>query len=567
MRKLILSILLSFSLFAQESYYQYVLEQPLGQFFQQKLFDLLSRGKYLVYSETVVLDKQAKKENGKIHYPKGWLNVKFYKPKGVIVKIFIGCKPSTTLRVNLKFRGDENQIFDYVNPSQVVTNQFYLEEKDIYFSNQSKGIAVRIANAGRILLADPEKSGWIYIGIVEDSVSWYSEARDTKKSYIEFGYDLKIVDEKLFLEWLSTQDFNYKGLGNPVAETDKLIVIPDEGKEDIVSFIPQDPGKFSIKKSMDIQGYFIPVLDENGNVGSYDYFYLSAENKNLYKLKNIDYEKKEFQWIKKNIYDCFTTIELRDDKVYFGSLKDQCDAKDVNRSFLERAQNRSFNIQKFIYYGSKPDEWLLLTQKNVYKLNFELGNLWKNVTRCFSGFEVKDKKAEFEANITSLDQEECFALDSKIFTGIEVKPLATQQPSEEVVEQSVSSESVSSSVAAQEEWSFLEEIATEELSFNNIDGVVKETQNGLYEVDITNGRLYLFKEIATDTFKRYDITECFSSIKIGEQNVTIGEFDRDNCSIQSYSSSSYSQSSSGSVLPTPPESDAGVGGANSPHAF
>ena len=544
MKKIVVLGLLSLSLMAQSTYYNYVGDESLGVHFKKSLFSFLSK-RVTQFTKNHILNKHAIKKvsTNTVYYPDGWYNLKVYKPAGVRMVLRIYTQPNTLLRWSVKFRGDKNNAFNYVQPSKIFYNQYNVSEEDVYQTNETEGIAVKVDSIGSIVLEKADKSGWVYIGVVEDSASWYTSLGTPSRTYLTIDYRLYLEDKEKFLEWLDQQQFNYRGLGNPIPETDKLVVTSDVNKTEIVRFTTTNPDSFTLQKSLDVKGYF---FKPNG----FDKFLYYSVSGRIYEFNGVDNKKNIYKWQEYGDQKCFSKIEISDNNIIFGSYRDSCENPE-----LKKLQNGSFSIQRFINYGKDAEDWILVREdKTLYRPKIK-DKKWEDVTRCFksSKIEKKSEKEEVQliSNLTSLVQDECLVIESKIFENLDTQPL-TPQNSEEVVEQ-VSSSSASTPVAnssqtttsSQTRWTFLENIASQEFAFDNIDGVVKEDENGFFLIDITANRLYFFEESSANFFRRYDVTECFSAIEVKNSHVNVGNFVNDSCPLIN-SSSSASSSISGS---------------------
>jgi len=80
------------------------------------------------------------------------------------VHFVIGSKPNTTMRINAKFRGDNNNEFDFTNP--IKPSDFFDPTKDLIGEDQPTVIYSPI-NTFSMDFENLSKGGWVYLAIVE----------------------------------------------------------------------------------------------------------------------------------------------------------------------------------------------------------------------------------------------------------------------------------------------------------------------------------------------------------------------------------------------------------------
>jgi len=539
-------LLLVFGIGVIASDFVYLGNKTLGLYFKDSLFNFLQVKDFQFPEVKYYLSFHAR--NGVagntpvINYPDGWANFKFYKPAGVEAKLGIYTGPNATLRVNVKFRGDGNNIFDYINPSSVIYNQYKLKEEDIYQTNYNRGLAFKLANVGNIVLKDVDQTGWIYIGIVEDAVNWYSAAGSPEKTLLRLYYRLTLVDKEKFLSWLDLQQFNQKGLGNPIPSTSSLVVIPKidengEPIEEIVNFRIYEPERFRLSTELIPDGYFVQI-----GSGENDWVYYRPQSDSLYKMEGFLPNEKRIKW-SSNIRTCFDSIRVEDDKIVFGEYNSEdCPLNDY--SLLRDVANQQKTYSIFVRYGDSSDEWLLFSSStsHIYKISFEGSSPWQDVTNCFKDVKIESNRIEVNANLPSLSKEICFTLDGKIFGNLNPSTSLEEVVQEESISSSISS--VSSSMSSSERvptYSYqhldLSSLEDKEFSVASTQFIVIKLENGKFVwFDLEDKEVYLLIPINEIEYKRERITYCFDNIEFKEDKVKVGTVVE--CTSNSVSSSS-----------------------------
>jgi len=529
------------SMFGNSINYEFLGDVDLGNYFSSHLFEFLNDKELNVGVREVMLSSHA----GPDKDFSGWINYKFYKPAGVEASLDIDTAPNATLRINMKFRGDKNPIFDYVFPSKTVYNSYLLQQDDIYATNYNKGLAVKVDNVGNFVLFDPDKSGWIYMSIIEDSVNWSSTSERPYQVAVNLYYKFYLVDEVKFLEWLSTQQFQFNGKGNPIPETEYLRVIPKKSVEEKVILPTINPSFISYPlRSFIPNGYFVQI-----GTGANDWVYLQYGTNSLFKMEGVDFNKKVIKWLPIDLKDCFSFIKVENNKISFGEyLSESCP---VDLPTLKNVENKSKDFSIFVHYGEKADEWLLFSSPNsINKLSFERGSLWRNVTQCFKYSVVTPQK------IVVIGKEEvsdsiCYELSTELFDKSKIKMEENSGYNSSVQEiSSISSyNSEESSSISGNENEILERLGNKKFSREELDysGILLDGEN-LIIFDKTSNSIFLFKK-EQDGYKKVDITLCFTNVNINEEEIIIGEV-KEECkdyplisSMESFESSSDSEPS------------------------
>jgi len=554
MKKSLLILLLFIAkglVFGSTIKYEFLGDSNLGSYFYNNLFKFMEEKEIILGSKDVILTSHARADND---FSSGWINYKFYKPAGVEVSLDINTAPNSTLRLNMKFRGDKNNTFDYVFPSRTVFNSYFLKEEEVYNTNLNKGLALKIDNVGEIVLFDPRKSGWVYISIIEDSVNWTSTSEKAYQIRLKIYHKLYLVDEVLFLKWLSTHQFQFNGAGNPIPETEFLRVIPKVNKvkkNDTTIIVPLEervelpiiePSYLPVKRFLP-NGYFIKI-----GKGTTDWIYLSYDPtldtkiKALYKMKAVNYDEKVIEWITKggapiDLKNCFSEIRLEGDKIFFGKyIPQNCP---VDLFTLKNIENKNKSFSIFVQYKKDKEGWLLFSfGGSVFKIYFDDKNSnkgpWKEVTDCFKDILITPQKIvvigkkELPLSCDKNLYRDLFEKNEKLQEEISVvddisnfqSPFSSSSINSLESVTNTTSSVTSSSIDNEGLLNALEgrEISVEELDYvgKSING-----EDTIVIFDKNSHSIFLLKK-EKSTYKMIDISSCFSSIEIKDDKIILG---------------------------------------------
>jgi len=194
--------------------------------------DEFLNGSMITFQDSLILSQHAyvDENTSTTYYPQGWLRFKFYVPKGTKVHFVISTKPNTTIRINSKFRGDNNNEFDFINP--IEPSDFFDPTKDLISEDQPTVIYPAI-NTFSMDFENLSKGGWVYLAMVEDSKNFYSEHGFIEQAELAISYSIELLDKEAFISWLNNTTFLRDG-GDPSANTEKLIEIDRPALDKIV---------------------------------------------------------------------------------------------------------------------------------------------------------------------------------------------------------------------------------------------------------------------------------------------------------------------------------------------
>jgi len=193
-------------------------------------------------------------QTGELYYPQGWLRFKFYVPAGTFVKLVLSSFPNTSMRIDLKFKGDNNNILDHVSPQP---KSFVIKPSDdpLYFTDQPtiKNIAINTFNQIGYNL---DEGGWVYVSIVENSAEIRGDNGYIEQSRLVVNYRVEMIDGEKFKNWLFDTTFLEEG-GDPVDAVDELTERDKTLKEGkIVTVVKKlslkDVGEYQLDPGIDI---------------------------------------------------------------------------------------------------------------------------------------------------------------------------------------------------------------------------------------------------------------------------------------------------------------------------
>lgn len=173
-------------------------------------------------------------QSGNVYYPEGWHQYKFYAPAGTNVSFYMGSIPNCTYKIHTKFIPDTaDASLGTIDHKNVNTNKYITNTDYIDLSGQYT-VENRMVNTYKYQFDTSDKSGWIYLSMVLDEVTWGEHQSNTCSSAnISSSYTIFKKDEALFSEWLNNVKTVTK-LGDPKAALSSM-VIKDVAAPNVVS--------------------------------------------------------------------------------------------------------------------------------------------------------------------------------------------------------------------------------------------------------------------------------------------------------------------------------------------
>ena len=184
--------------------------------------DFLDGTNFVMFRKDYTLTQHNEKsKNGTYYRSNGWLRFKYYIPAGTSARLVLAAIPNISMRIDLKYKGDKNNILDHIHPQPYRYVPGGAKNDPIY-SDQEPTIKYTILNVFSKSAYDMDEGGWMYVCIVENDVERAGEHGRVKSAQIHADYSLKIIDKEKFNNWLFQTTFTHAG-GDPVDSVEKLI--------------------------------------------------------------------------------------------------------------------------------------------------------------------------------------------------------------------------------------------------------------------------------------------------------------------------------------------------------
>lgn len=168
-----------------------------------------------------LMQHNEKSKEGQYYRPNGWLRFKYYIPAGTSARLVLAAMPNISMRIDLKYKGDTNNILDHIHPQPYRYVPGGAKNDPIY-SDQEPTIKYIALNVFSKSAYNMDEGGWMYVCIVENDAEYAGEHGRIKSAQIHVDYSLKIIDRDKFNNWLFQTTFTHTG-GDPVDSVEKLI--------------------------------------------------------------------------------------------------------------------------------------------------------------------------------------------------------------------------------------------------------------------------------------------------------------------------------------------------------
>ncbi|BCD63192.1 hypothetical protein NitYY0826_P33 (plasmid) [Nitratiruptor sp. YY08-26] len=217
--------------------------------------DFLNNNNVLTISKDYILVQHANKtKDGEYYHPNGWLRLKYYIPAGTSVDFVIATLPNTSMRIDLKYRGDNNPTLDHINylPASVVLSA----KDDLLYSNEQPTIKHLAINTFSQAAYDMDEGGWVYVTIVENNAEAHGDHGYVETATVRVDCTMEIIDKDKFKKWLYGTTFLSPG-GDPVDAIEQLEeydhILENNNLKDIKRVIKLNPdGNYTLDKDTDV---------------------------------------------------------------------------------------------------------------------------------------------------------------------------------------------------------------------------------------------------------------------------------------------------------------------------
>ncbi len=184
--------------------------------------DFLDGNNSVVFrKDYTVIQHNEKNKDGKYYRPNGWLRFKYYIPAGTSAHLVLAAIPNISMRIDLKYKGDKNNILDHIHPQPYRYVPGGAKNDPIY-SDQEPTIKYTILNVFSQSAYDMDEGGWMYVCIVENDAEYAGEHGRVQSAHLRVDYSLKIIDKEKFNDWLYQTTFLHSG-GDPVDAIEELV--------------------------------------------------------------------------------------------------------------------------------------------------------------------------------------------------------------------------------------------------------------------------------------------------------------------------------------------------------
>ena len=319
--------------------------QYLSKLLNNKNF--INKQSSLTFSKEYTLIQHTKKtKDGKYYHPNGWLRFKYYVPAGTSVRLVLSTMPNTSMRIDLKYKADKNNIIDHIDP---IPNPVVFDptEDPLYAEDQPTVEHIAINTFNQIAY-NLNQGGWIYVSIVENSAEIQGDHGFIESSTVIVNYTLEIVDQEKFKNWLFKTSFTRPG-GDPVDNIDKIIEYDNVLKnnevlsiEKILSLNVQN--NYKLDPSIDILKDSIPVPSNVVNSST---------------AANDTSESGEYQILEHREPSPVQSIQT--------TVSDE-NLTDEQKQDIQMLQSKQFSVDG--YFVHVDQKWIYVSNKtkNIYKL-------------------------------------------------------------------------------------------------------------------------------------------------------------------------------------------------------